>query len=391
VNCHPYPVQVPWLDGYYALPRNFNLHKSVVFQLARIYGQDVSSGAAVVALLSNEYDIVSPLQSNIHVEDDHQRVLDLCCCPGLKLCAVADTFYTRGKKGAIVGVDISKSRMAVCKNILHKYQIHPSMKCERKENDDNSNDVRIQLFCNDGTSFATLSHKDLNLVFDSVITGKEEVSRRGKRKRMNKSARARQEKSLKESDLIVSDCADTSQEATDSVEMQLFDRVLVDAECSTDGSVVHVQKRSWKATLRNIDNESTANSPGQNDSNQNFRWSDTERLSELLDLQKKLASSGFRLLRKGGYMVYSTCSLSKEQNEGVVQWLLNQYADARIVPVNFFSKSMDDAPLYHNDLVQQGTIPGTFQFLPNLDTNDGSVDPSRLFGGGFYLAKIRKV
>ena len=63
---------------------------------------------------------------------------------------------------------------------------------------------------------------------------------------------------------------------------------------------------------------------------------DASKLADLVELQKKLAAAGFRMLKQGGTMVYSTCSLSTEQNESVVQWLLKKHADAAfLIPLNF--------------------------------------------------------
>jgi 16S rRNA C967 or C1407 C5-methylase (RsmB/RsmF family) len=386
VNNHPHPVPVPWLDRYYALPSDFNLQKSELYQSARIYGHDVSSGASVAALLSDDHDVISPSQTNACSPGNDQllRVLDLCCCPGLKLCAIADTLLMHGKAGEIVGVDISHSRISVCKRVLHKYQIQPSSHSDACK----KHSIRIQVFCNDGTTFASLKDKDLSLVFDSVV-GHDEVSHCGKRKRMNKSARARQEKQLKFSDRIFAGLVDnTDLESTSPGHMRLFDRVLVDAECSTDGSVVHIQKRACAAIRAGSESELSSQNPN---SCKNSRWSHSEEFSELYELQRNLAASGFRLLRKGGNMVYSTCSLSEEENERVVQWLLTEFSDARIVPIDFFRESKKETPTCQNDLVRQGKIPGTVQFLPNFDCRACPIDYNRLFGGGFYLAKITKI
>lgn len=86
-------------------------------------------------------------------------------------------------------------------------------------------------------------------------------------------------------------------------------------------------------------------------------------------------------------MVYSTCSLSEDQNEGVVQWLMNEFPDARVVSVDFATGAPSPGS---PTLKRTGRIKGTVQFLPNLDQNVGSVDLERLNGGGFFLAKIVK-
>ena len=387
INSDPFPLPVPWLDGYYAIPSSFKLQKSKSFQSARIYGQDVSSGAAVAALLSNIYDIDSPgtkVESFVENTDHLFRVLDLCCCPGLKLCAIADTLYKDKKTGDLFGVDISEPRMSVCKRILQKYQIQPALNQTLNEaaNDkDSSQGIRIKLFCNDGTKLAAMRCNDLNLVFDSTVSYEDEISRMGKRKRMNKSARARESKKLKEAGFL-----DRNNDQSSTLE--LFDRVLVDAECSTDGSIVHTHKRMLRC---HGPQNATKYCIGASEVDVPLGVFDEKKLVELYALQRELAASGYQLLRKGGIMVYSTCSLSDQQNGQIVQWLLNTYPGARVVPLSFFPNSSLDESIDYRDVVEPGSIPGTIQFIPNIGNISVSVDKNRLFGGGFYIAKILKL
>jgi len=83
-----------------------------------------------------------------------------------------------------------------------------------------------------------------------------------------------------------------------------FDKVLVDAPCSGTGTI----RRSYK-TLK--------------------MWS-PDMIRKLAAQQKQLIASGYKVLKPGGIMVYSTCTLEPEENEGVVSWLLEKYKDARI-------------------------------------------------------------
>jgi NOL1/NOP2/sun family putative RNA methylase len=77
-----------------------------------------------------------------------------------------------------------------------------------------------------------------------------------------------------------------------------FDAVLLDAPCSSEGLV-----RKRRDALKN--------------------WS--QRLVERkAKLQKRLIIKGFDSLKEGGAMVYSTCSLSPEENEEVVSHLLGK-------------------------------------------------------------------
>jgi 16S rRNA C967 or C1407 C5-methylase (RsmB/RsmF family) len=149
--------------------------------------------------------------------------------------------------------------------------------------------------------------------------------------------------------------------------MKLFDYVLVDAECSTDGSLKHMNKRLKEE--------------GRPKEETNLMLTDQAQLADLVDLQKRLIASGFRLLKPGGSLVYSTCSLSQDQNERVVQWLLQGHTDAFLVPVHFPTAKS-------SQLVMAGTLEGTVRFTPNLGQESESVD--MLFGDGFFLAKIGK-
>lgn len=46
--------------------------------------------------------------------------------------------------------------------------------------------------------------------------------------------------------------------------------------------------------------------------------------------QKRLIESGFSVLKKGGVMVYSTCSLEPEENEGIIDFFLEAHPDAKL-------------------------------------------------------------
>lgn len=84
----------------------------------------------------------------------------------------------------------------------------------------------------------------------------------------------------------------------------MYDKVLVDAECTHDGSIFHLIKQdacNWNSLDKILE---------------------PERLHNLENLQRKLILNGFRLLKPGGILVYSTCSFFKSQNEDIVSWLI---------------------------------------------------------------------
>ena len=428
-NCHPpssSPLAVPWLNdrlGFYALPADFGLARSECFRTGRVYGMDISSGAAVAALLYDDHDVKNEKEKKedgigqtVHVKDATSlRVLDLCCSPGLKLCAISDLLSSNS---TVVGVDISESRISLCKKIITKYQINRQTSGSSAggtcTNDaDNRSSARVRLYCQDGTQFGLESFRDNDkLVFDSEIAREDEHVVAGKRKRMNKSARARQQKRLRTvAHLDFVDSAtrrgskevdeDQGEEEEQSICCHLFDRVLVDAECSTDGAIKHL-KHKLKQEQSNADVSDTQ-APSALSKSGISKLGDEAAMADLVDLQRRLIVSGFRLLKRGGTLVYSTCSLSEEQNEGVVNWLLQQCSNAFIIPVSFNTPSNGSGDTKEkeeeNFLISEGGIAGTVRFRPKLqcpspnEGDDGSTSCSKdtlIFGGGFWLAKVGK-
>ncbi|KAL3774526.1 hypothetical protein ACHAW5_008849 [Stephanodiscus triporus] len=415
-----YPLPVPWLNfkeyqlEFFAIPGEFSLNRSTSFQSGRIYGMDVTSGAAVAALLFDFYDVVDPAAPNNQnkkrkpVSGEPLRVLDLCCAPGIKLCMMADLSPA---SSILVGVDISPQRISLAKNIIKKYHIDASTSASQstsviadaKKHSNAENEfpsrVSIRLYHADGTTFGTNESNSTvknGLVFDSNAA-LDEFRSRGKRKRTNKSAKAREKRRLlelqrREEDENANDITaggnlngkkidtvshyicdlmnDEDIGCTCTLAVPPFDRVLVDVECSTDGAIKHIEKNQSASSSRSS------------------VWDD-KNMDELIDLQKRLIYSGFRLLKRGGVMIYSTCSLSSKQNEHVVSSLLDECQDSFLIPVSFSAHGESSREI---SFIDEGSIPGTVRFKPIVyDVKGGhdSVD-CLLPGNGFFLAKIGK-
>jgi len=80
-----------------------------------------------------------------------------------------------------------------------------------------------------------------------------------------------------------------------------FDRVLVDAPCSNTGVL-----------RRRVD----------------LRWRIEEKeIARLAALQEKLLATAARLTRPGGVLVYSTCSLEREENDRVIERFSGQHLE----------------------------------------------------------------
>lgn len=83
---------------------------------------------------------------------------------------------------------------------------------------------------------------------------------------------------------------------------EMFDAILLDAPCSGEGVV-----RKDPDALKN--------------------WSHASNL-EIAATQRELIDSAFHALRPGGTLVYSTCTLNRDENEAICHWLKTQYPDA---------------------------------------------------------------
>ncbi|KAH1113335.1 hypothetical protein J1N35_006713 [Gossypium stocksii] len=332
--------KVNWLPGFYSLPPDILIANSKSYLDGKIYGIDAASGAAVSVLN------ISP--------GDH--VLDLCAAPGAKLCMMLDLL---GDSGSVTGVDVARHRLAACRTMLHKYSLGD----------------RCRLFVADGTTFslAPLRVDSCSRSCESSFEEKDErfrewTSRRPWKER-KRAAKARETMSLQSvttsenpelifygrhsgvvglsknklyktmSDLEVSSCG--------------YDKVLVDAECTHDGSVKHIQKfENWGWTTLQR------------------RVLDAVRTDSLTLLQLKLLRNGFRLLKVGGLLVYSTCSLTVAQNEDIVEQFLKENTSAELQEI----KEAEEWPC------KSGRIPKTLRF-----------DPLTSQTSGLFIAKFTKL
>lgn len=125
---------------------------------------------------------------------------------------------------------------------------------------------------------------------------------------------------------------------------EMFDAILLDAPCSGEGVV-----RKDPDALKN--------------------WSVESNL-EIAATQRELINSAFHALRPGGTLVYSTCTLNREENEDVLAWLKATYADA----VEFLPLG-DLFP----DAKQALTEEGFLHVFPQIYDCEG-----------FFVARLRK-
>ncbi|KAK6117822.1 hypothetical protein DH2020_048449 [Rehmannia glutinosa] len=330
--------EVCWLPDFYYLPPDVRIASTKAYQEGKIYGIDAASAAAVLALG------ISP--------GDH--VLDLCAAPGAKLCMILDLL---GCSGSVTGVDVARHRLAASRTMLQKYALGD----------------RCRLFVADGTTFSLIPLREYHCSTGNAEVDNSEIynqwtPRRSwkERKRMAKAREniaSKMFSQIQDPELIFYGCHsgvvgftkhDVYRNVNDLEISQFgYDKVLVDAECTHDGSIKHIQKfEQWGWTTLSR------------------RVLDAERTDDVTVLQLKLLTNGFRLLKVGGCLVYSTCSLTVAQNEDVVEQFLSQHVSAELVEIEA-GKSWP---------CRQARIPNTLRF-----------DPLTSATSGLFVAKFTKL
>lgn len=131
---------------------------------------------------------------------------------------------------------------------------------------------------------------------------------------------------------------------------EYFDKILVDAPCSGEGMF---RKDPEVAAV----------------------WS-PERVEFFADQQRSILAGAARMLRPGGWLLYSTCTFSAEENEGTAAWFLKEFPEF----------SLEEPEGY------KGFSPGRPEW------GDGRRDltrciriwPHKMEGEGHFLALFRK-
>lgn len=105
-----------------------------------------------------------------------------------------------------------------------------------------------------------------------------------------------------------------------------------------------------------------------------IRWrKDISRMQDLAKLSRKILQEGAKVVKPGGILVFSTCTITKEENIEQLQWFLAKHPEFSLEPlVPFFPKVQD--PVLQGQLAQ-----GWWQTWPHKEGIDG-----------FFMARLRK-
>ncbi len=114
-----------------------------------------------------------------------------------------------------------------------------------------------------------------------------------------------------------------------------FDRIIVDVPCSGSGTWRRNPDQKWKITPSNLEN--------------------------LQKTQLDILNKVFPLLKKGGRLVYATCSLFPQENENIIDTFLNVHGD-------YFKKESAAACLKGPDILFEN---GFLKLSPHKTGTDG--------------------
>lgn len=127
-----------------------------------------------------------------------------------------------------------------------------------------------------------------------------------------------------------------------------FDKILVDAPCSGEGMF-----RKSHAIIKN--------------------WQQYG-VEYYAKLQREIMPNAVRMLKPGGYMVFSTCTFSQEEDEGTLEFIMENYSEMELI------KTVDfDLPQY------SGFTRGFGKY-----SDAARIYPHRVRGEGHFVALLRK-
>ena len=131
------------------------------------------------------------------------------------------------------------------------------------------------------------------------------------------------------------------EDATNLDEYFKFDKILLDAPCSGSGTL-------------------------KKDNDNSYLTEDF--INKITITQKKLIKKAIELLNPNGELIYSTCSILKEEDDEIINYALNSFPNIELIPID-----IENIPKIKD------TIEGTIKVLPTKEYE------------GFFIAKIKRM
>lgn len=135
---------------------------------------------------------------------------------------------------------------------------------------------------------------------------------------------------------------------------EYFDRTLVDVPCSMEGRISTDDEKTYKD------------------------WS-VKKIKELSERQRWLLRGAISATKPNGIVIYSTCTLAPEENEGVIDWILKKEKGALVVDNISLSLQTYPGITSWKEKTYLPDVAKTIRILPS-ETMEG-----------FFIAKLRKI
>ncbi|KKO52781.1 RsmB/NOP family class I SAM-dependent RNA methyltransferase [Paenibacillus sp. DMB20] len=145
-----------------------------------------------------------------------------------------------------------------------------------------------------------------------------------------------------------------------------FNKILIDAPCSGEGMF-------------------------RKDEDMLKYWEEASPL-KYAAMQKEILASAAKMLSAGGTMVYSTCTFSPEENEGIIAAFLKDHSEFSVVPIGdseWFSPG-EAAWLEKHGLPEWGLNGREDAAFIAQTAGTGRLWPHRVKGEGHFMAVLRK-
>ncbi|GJN03324.1 hypothetical protein PR202_ga20754 [Eleusine coracana subsp. coracana] len=237
-----------------------------------------------------------------------ERILDMCAAPGGKTTAIA---ILMEDKGEVVALDRSHNKvMDILKlaaemdlNCIKAYKLD-ALKSVRKTNEaihpgmeDNLSEAIETVAENSDPCNATVDGTATNVGEDSSITVVQSENQKQDSKRYISKADLRKNLRRTKNGPGRNNCSGGRVEKSNGFFPNSFDRVLLDAPCSALG--LRPRLFAGEETLESLKNHAK--------------------------YQRRMFDQAVKLVRPGGVIVYSTCTINPGENEALVRYALDTY------------------------------------------------------------------
>lgn len=109
----------------------------------------------------------------------------------------------------------------------------------------------------------------------------------------------------------------------------------------------------------------------------------SEGLAELEELQKEIVRNAWQYVRPGGILLYSTCTIRREENQDMVEWILKElpFEPAAI---------REELPAEVSEGIRREQMARRDKKAKDLEECSAQLLPGVLMSDGFFFAKLRR-